>query len=224
MSSLKPLIRRSTEDQALNLLRDYILSDPAPSSRRLTEMRLSEALLISRATVRTALHRLTAEGLVVQTPYSGWHIAVLSSHDIWELYELRASMEALAARLAAKFMDDEGRRILLRLGDQLNEACANGYSSHIAECDFAFHQAVIDQARNAKLREHYRLIEQQVRLFITSSNALIEKPGDIELQHRPLLEALLVSDGDLASRLFEQHTLTEGRKLEAAVRAQEAHH
>jgi DNA-binding GntR family transcriptional regulator len=221
MSLLKPLIRRSTEDQALDLLRHHILADPAPSSRRLTEMSLSEALCISRATVRTALHRLTAEGLVVQIPYSGWHIAALSAHDVWELYELRAAMEALAARLAAKFMDDESRRILRRLGDELSEACADRSSSHIAERDFAFHQAVVDQARNAKLREHYRLIEQQVRLFIISSNALIEEPGDIELQHRPLLEALLAGDGDLASRLFEQHTLTEGRKLEAAVRAHE---
>lgn len=64
-------------------------------------------------------------------------------------------------------------------------------------------------------------MEQQVRLLIASSNVLVANPGDIEAQHRPLLDALLAGDGDGAARLFEGHTLTESRKLEAAVRAQQ---
>ena len=65
MAALSPIVRRSTEDQALDALRDHILTGAAPPGSRLTELGLSEALAISRATVRTSLHRLAAEALVL---------------------------------------------------------------------------------------------------------------------------------------------------------------
>ena len=221
MASLSPIIRRSTEDQALDALRDHILTGTAPAGSRLTEMGLSEALAISRATVRTALHRLASEGLVLQVPYTGWQVVALTGRDVWELYTLRAPLEGLAARLATGRLDHPGRHELRSAFDNLAAACSANSPSRMAACDFALHQAVIDGAAHGRLRGQYRLVEQQVRLLIASSNALIADPGSIEAQHRPLLDALLAGDGDRAARLFEEHTLTEGRKLEAAVRAQQ---
>lgn len=221
MAALSPIIRRSTEDQALDVLRDHILTGTALPGSRLTEMGLSEALAISRATVRTALHRLASEALVLQVPYTGWQVVALTSRDVWELYTLRAPLEALAARLAANELDHQGHYKLQGAFDNLAAACSGNSPARMAACDFALHQAVVDHAAHGRLREQYRLVEQQVRLLIASSNALIANPGDIEAQHRPLLHALLAGDGDGAARLFEEHTLTEGRKLEAAVRVQQ---
>lgn len=220
MASLSPIVRRSTEDQALDVLRDHILTGTAPAASRLTEMGLSDALAISRATVRTALHRLASEGLVLQIPYTGWQVVALTGRDVWELYTLRAPLEGLAARLAADELDQKARYKLEGVFDDLAAACSANLPTRMAACDFALHQAVVDHAGHGRLREQYRLVEQQVRLLIASSNALIADPGDIEAQHRPLLDALLAGDGDSAARLFQEHTLTEGRKLEAAVRVQ----
>ncbi len=221
MAALSPIVRRSTEDQALDALRDHILSGTASAGSRLTEMGLSDALAISRGTIRTALHRLASEGLVVQVPYTGWQVVALNGRDVWELYTLRARLEGLAARLAADGLDHQGRYKLQGAFDKLAAACSANSPSRMAACDFALHQTVIDHAAHGRLREQYRLVEQQVRLLIASSNALIDDPTVIEAQHRPLLDALLTGDSDGAARLFEEHTLTEGRKLEAAVRAQQ---
>src|SRR5882672_2184919 len=97
---LKPIRKLSAEAQATDALRDQILRGGARPGSRLTEIGLSQQLSLSRSTIRTALHQLANEGLVVQEPYTDWQVASLSGADAWELYTLRASLEALGTGLA----------------------------------------------------------------------------------------------------------------------------
>ena len=99
MTALRPIRKKSAEVEAADALRNHVVGGSARPGERLTEARLSEALGLSRTTIRTALHQLANEGLVVQVPYTGWAVTSLSSADAWELYTLRGSLEALAARL-----------------------------------------------------------------------------------------------------------------------------
>jgi len=108
------VLKRSAEAQATEILREQILTGHIRTGARLTEVRLAAELKVSRATVRTALHQLTVEGLIVQTPYTGWSVMTLTAHDAWELYTLRASLEGLAARLAARSINASGRTELDR--------------------------------------------------------------------------------------------------------------
>lgn len=217
MSTLKPIVRRSTEEIATESMREYILGGRAEVGSRLTEFGLSESLQISRGTVRSALQRLTGEGLVRLVPYTGWEVIRLSGHDVWELYTLRASLEVLAARLAAQKMNDERRQEFRAVFDGLSDACKNASSRRIRDSDYAFHQLIVQSAEHQRLREQYRLIEQQIRLVIASSNALISEPAEILEQHRPMLRALIAGDADEAVKLIEHHALEEGEKLRRAI-------
>lgn len=217
MTSLKPIVRRSTEAIATQSVRDYILGGRAPAGSRLTELALSERLQISRGTVRTALQRLSSEGLVRLVPYTGWEVIQLSGQDVWELYTLRASLEALAARLAAQNMTDERRDELQDAFDRLSDACETGSARRISDSDYAFHQLIVQSAEHQRLREQYRLIEQQTRLVIASSNALVGEPTEILRQHHPLFRALLAGNADLAGSLVEEHALGEGENLRRAM-------
>lgn len=217
MTALKPIVRRSTEEIATESVREYILGGQAEAGSRLTELGLSERMKISRGTVRSALQRLTGEGLVRLVPYTGWEVIRLSGQDVWELYTLRASLEALAARLTAQKMNDARRQEFRDAFDRLSEACKNGSSRRITDSDYAFHQLMVQSAEHERLREQYRLIEQQIRLVIASSNALISEPAEILQQHRPMSRALLAGDADEAVRLIEQHALEEGEKLRRAI-------
>lgn len=71
--ALRPAGRHSTESPTINTLRESVLSGAARPG-----------------------------GLVVLTPYSGWHVAELDEADIRERYTLRGCLEGLAARLAAE--------------------------------------------------------------------------------------------------------------------------
>src|SRR4030081_3333415 len=109
---LKPIQKRSAEVQATDALREQILRGGARPGSRLTEIGLSQQLGLSRSTIRTALQRLANEGLVVQEPYTDWQVASLSGADAWELYTLRASLEALGARLAVGAAPQGGGRMI----------------------------------------------------------------------------------------------------------------
>lgn len=210
---MKAIVKRSAEHLATDAVRAEIVSGRIPLSARLTEMQLSEKLSVSRATVRTALHHLTNEGIVVQTPYSGWAVTSLTSRDAWELYTLRASLEGLAARLASINLKKQGRSDLEAIFKTLRVAVRRRSAAEVAKADFSFHQQIVLLADHHRLAQQYRLVEQQVRMSIASTNALLPDLSSVIEQHRPIMEALLERRPEEAARLSQLHNQSEGEKL-----------
>jgi DNA-binding GntR family transcriptional regulator len=221
-SQLRPVAKQSAENQATDSLRDFILSGALRPGARLTEIALAEQMGVARATLRTGLHRLASEGIVVQIPYTGWQVAELSAQDVWELWTLRGSLESLAAKLAAQSPDPAVREGIRAAHEALLVACAAGNMDAISEADFALHRTIIDRVGHSRLKRQYQLVEQQVRLYILTSNSFVaDGPADIIEQHRPMIEALLAGDGAGAADAAWRHNETEGHRL-AAWLAQEA--
>lgn len=212
-----PIVKMPVEAQATDALRESIVTGAIAPGSRITEFNLSEQMNLSRATVRTALHQLSKEGLIVLQPYTGWKVVALSAQDVWELYTLRSAVERLAGRLVvaklAQGRHDGTERALQRVFDELAAACAAGDNDAIAEADFAFHKVIITETGHSRLANQYSLIEQQIRMYIRSSDELVDEPQQIIEQHRPILTAILRGDADEAGRLSEAHNLSEGEKL-----------
>ena len=221
-SCLKPITRRSAEAEALDRLRAAIISSALPPGSRLTEAALAAQMATSRATVRTALHHLVAEGLVVQVPYTGWMVASLSSRDAWELVTLRASLEVLAASLAAERATDQARAALVDSLGTLASAVKARRAAAAAEADLDFHQAIVAAAGHERLVEHYRRVSQQIKILIASSNALLPNPLALMAQHEPILRAILTKRSDKARDLIRAHIELEGAKLVTHLEAAEA--
>lgn len=213
-----PKIEKMPADvRALGVLRSRIIDGAIPAGSRLTEVQISEEMGLSRATVRTALHQLAQEGLVSLVPYTGWTVVKLSQHDIWELYTLRGAVERLAAALAATSANGALIGGVREAFIALETACGRTDSDAIAEADFGFHKAIVDASGHLRLRSQYSLIEQQIRVYIRSSDALISDPKEILGQHRPILDAIISGDAALAGELSEGHNLREGEKLTASM-------
>ncbi|WP_315981782.1 GntR family transcriptional regulator [Aliamphritea spongicola] len=94
--------KRSLEEQAAELIREDIINGELTPGTRLVETTLAKEYGLSRGTIRIALHQLGTESLITQVPYAGWSVSELDDQDIWELYTLRATLEGMAARLAAE--------------------------------------------------------------------------------------------------------------------------
>ncbi len=222
--ALRPIARLSTEAQATLSLREHILSGALKPGARLTEIPLAEQLGIARATLRMSLHRLASEGIVVQIPYTGWHVVALSAQDVWELWTLRGSLESLASKIAAERMTDSMGAKLSEAMQNLSAACRRGRIHDINKADFAFHRTIVDLADHARLSEQYRQVEQQVRLYIASTN-IYNEPEDWSViigHHEPLASALLERDPERASREAWLHNETFGKKLVSLMRDEES--
>ena len=210
---LKPIRKRSAEAQASDALRAHILGGGARPGSRLTEIGLSQQLRLSRSTIRTALHQLANEGLVVQVPYTDWQVASLSGADAWELYTLRASLEALGTRLAVGALTQEGEQMIVAAQDALVQACHTGDRVAIADQDLGLHSTIVELSGHRRLREHYRLVRQQIRLYIAWSDALMQDVDAIIETHRWLVDAMLQRDADRAASLAHDHCESAGRTL-----------
>lgn len=221
---IHPIVKMPVEAQATEALRRYIIDGVIGPGERITEVRLSANMGLSRTTVRTALHQLAKEGLITQVPYTGWTVMALTAHDIWELYTLRAGLEGLAAKLAAERLSASDRNVLENAFARLVSACGTGDRLGVADADFALHEAIINLAGHSRLGSMYLLIGQQIRLYIRSSDALIPNAAEIIAQHRPIVDAILAGNAEAARALSERHNITEGERLMAFVKASAAAH
>lgn len=221
-----PIVKMPVEVQATDALRESIVTGVIAPGSRITEFSLAEQMNLSRATVRTALHQLSKEGLIILQPYTGWKVVALSAQDVWELYTLRSAVERLAGRLVASRLaenaSDGTTRALQQVFQGLSATCEDGDRNAIAEADFAFHKVIITQSGHARLADQYSLIEQQIRMYIRSSDELVEEPQQIIEQHQPILAAILRGDVEEAGRLSEAHNLGEGEKLSRHLAKSEA--
>lgn len=208
------------EVQATQALRTDIVTGALAPGARLTEMKLAADFGLSRATIRTALQQLTKEGLVLQTPYTGWAVVTLTPKSAWELYTLRSALEGLAARLSAEALTAEARATLEQAFAALVEVCGRNAPDAIADADFTLHKTIIALANHSRLEFQYQMVEQQIRMYIRCSDGFISDPSEIVEQHRAIVSSILSGTPDAAAHESERHNLLEGRRLVAALEAQ----
>jgi DNA-binding GntR family transcriptional regulator len=211
--TIPPIVKMPVEAQATDALRDSIINGTIQAGARITEIQISQQLKLSRATIRTALHQLAKEGLLNLVPYTGWTVLSLSSRDVWELYTLRSSVERLAAQLVAGSINSSKASRLKWAFEGLAKECSRGSPDRVAEADFALHKTIIQMSDHTRLASQYALIEQQIRMYIRSSDALISEISTIIDQHQPIVDSILAGDVVTSGHLSEQHNLTEGKKL-----------
>ena len=99
------------QKDAYKLVLDAIDGGIFKPGDRLVESDLAERFGVSRTPIREALQRLETQSLLARDGRS-LIVATLDHNQITELYAVRAELEALAARLAARHATTEEVRVL----------------------------------------------------------------------------------------------------------------
>ena len=161
--------RRGLHGRVVNELGMRIVGGAWPSGTPLpNEDDLSAELGVSRTVVREAVKALQAKGLVEVRPKTGtrvrprraWHLLdadvvawqftdLERSEDLRELYEVRSSIAAAAARLAAVRRTTEQLEEIEAHQRRIEAAAAEPLARRVAELDF--HAAVAAAAHNSLL-------------------------------------------------------------------------
>lgn len=114
-----PALRR---DQALERLRNAIITGHFAPGKRLIERELCEAMGISRTSIREVLRRLEAERLIEVEPRRGPVVARLTHKQIAEIYHVRALLEAEVVRRFTEVATTEEIAELRTIYDELAAA------------------------------------------------------------------------------------------------------
>ena len=102
-ASLLRLEKTSLREQALTALRRAITTGQLPPGTHLVETDLSDALQISRGTLREAMRQLQQEGLISAGARGRLSVRHLDTKEIKDIFAVRAALESLAAsELAAR--------------------------------------------------------------------------------------------------------------------------
>lgn len=106
--------RRSLVEEAVEILRDEIISGELAPGNRIPLEETAERLGMSGVPLREALESLVAKGLVVAVRQRGYRVSEIDYADSEDLYSVRLMLEPHVARSAAeKITDDQVARLEL---------------------------------------------------------------------------------------------------------------
>ncbi|QBX35660.1 GntR family transcriptional regulator [Paracoccus liaowanqingii] len=169
---------------------------------RLVESELAERFGVSRTPVREALQRLETQAMLVRDGRS-LIVASLDHNQLAELYTVRAELEALAGRLAARHATPEEVRVLAQMVDE--DRRAKGDPEVLARSNKRFHRQIHLASHNRYLVQQLDLVHRTMALMARTSLAA-EGRGETALaEHGRIVEAIAAGDGQAADRALRQH-------------------
>ena len=199
---------KQLRDVVFENLRDAIITQVLKPGERLMEIQLADEMGVSRTPVREAIRKLELEGLVVMVPRKGAYVAGVSMKDIHEVYEVRSALEMLAVTLAAERITDEELNALEQqvLRESEEEAKKDGSDlDNIIYIDSSFHDIIYQAARNQRLVQFVNILQEQLQRFRAASLARPGRSKTALEEHKQIVEALSERNGELASKLAQEH-------------------
>ena len=189
----------SKSDVVCAVLRELIISGELEPSEPLRQRDLADRFGVSQTPVREALRRLESEGLVVNDPHRGATVAGSRSGGQEDNIQIRASLEALGARLASRGIPPDRIRSLRAINDLL-ESLPEGDPEY-AVLNRRFHFAVYEVAESPVLLSMMRLLWQAM----PAGPKVARSQEDSCEEHRRLTDALASHDSEAAAAITFEH-------------------
>ncbi|MBS1868435.1 MAG: GntR family transcriptional regulator [Actinobacteria bacterium] len=209
--------------QVLDLLRSAIAEGTIAPNTRLVEHELCEQFGVSRTTVREALRELEAERLVSSVPGKGVVVTALAPEDVVDLYQVRASLEGLAARLFVENAPDSLLEQLATALSHVTELAQTGTSATSLVAKDEFYEVLFRGAGNRVLRDLGATIETRVRQLRTRTLRRPGRPEESCKELEAVMEAIRRRDADLAERRCREHVESAGRVLKEMLASEGMH-
>ena len=169
---------------------------------RLVESELAERFGVSRTPIREALQRLETQSLLTRDGRS-LIVASLDHNQLAELYVVRAELEGLAARLAARHAAPEEIRVLKDMVAQDRKIVDD--PNALSRANRRFHKQIHLASHNRFLVQQLDLVHRSMALLATTSLAA-EGRGETAMdEHARIVEAIDAGDGDAAFEALRDH-------------------
>jgi DNA-binding GntR family transcriptional regulator len=201
----------SLAERVADELRRAILTNRRRPGDRLIEDRLSEEMGVSRVPIREALRALAAEGLVDVQPRRGASVADVSPEVARDLVEVRATLEGLNARLAARHREPGIVAELRQVLEQGNRAARSRNVDDLVRLNGEFHDKLAEAGRNSILWDIMRTLRERTSL-VFAANTARRAVQDWE-EHSGILAAVIDGDEELAGMLATRHVRRAGEAV-----------
>jgi DNA-binding GntR family transcriptional regulator len=209
--SLQPFLIDQVYERLVEAIEDGSL---LPGSR-IRQEELAEWLGVSRQPVSHALQLLKHQGLLAESGKRGLTVAPLDAGRILDLYQVRTSLDALAARLAGQRVAAGSATALQRR--HLEEALEHGAllkpdrpSSAFIQADVDFHTAIYRLSGNSAIEE---TVAAQWPHLKRSMGVVLDNPDERLLvwhEHAAIVRFILAGDAQRAELAAHDHASRAG--------------
>lgn len=193
-------------DKTFLQLRENIVEGDIRPGSKLSETELSAKYAVGRSVIREAINRLESCHLVERKANVGARVVALTPEGLIELYQVRESLEGMAARLAARNMTDQE---ITDLNDLLKShfqkvKTADSYYQKAGDVDF--HYRIILGSKNSYLisiliDDIYHLV-RMYRVQLGMEGPRVSTAFD---EHKNIVQAISNRDEELAEILMRRH-------------------
>ena len=180
------------------------------------EVSLAQELSVGRSTIREAIRRLAARGVLTTKQGVGVFLAATEPTQPWDqlaeiaeitdLLQVRVAIESRAAALAAvKHNDDDARIIRTALANR--NALLAGAPQALAAEDIRLHQVVVAASHNELLITLFDGLRARLVAAMTDMLTMMPVDASDAAEHAAVVDAILTRDADHAETLTRAHLL-----------------
>jgi len=200
--------RTVLREEVKSVLLQRILSGHYAPGDRLVEIRIAEELGVSQAPVREALRDLESVRFVESAPFRGARVRQVSDAELIEVYPIRAALEEVAVREAAKRMGGDVSALEAELTGMRR---AKDVAEQV-EHDARFHELIVEASGNSRLLEIWSSLQVETRTAITALRMGLTPKEAADL-HEEIVNALRRRDARASARAIRNHFDHFGRML-----------
>ncbi|MBM6550703.1 FCD domain-containing protein [Marinomonas ostreistagni] len=195
-----------------------------PGQKLPPERELAERFDVSRPSLREAIQKLAARGVLNSKHGGGTYVseqlgssftdplqALLSSHDefLYDQLEFRDALEGLSAYYAALRATEADKAMLTKRYNALVAANQREDSSQESKLDAEFHMAIAECAHNVvllhTLRSLFSTLEKSISANLTNLFEKKDARGHVMAQHQALYDAIMAGQPDEARSAVHAH-------------------
>jgi DNA-binding GntR family transcriptional regulator len=213
--------QRTLVEQVVNAIVSEIVDGELPANCRLIQDELARAYGVSRQPVQQALLLLRDRGLVREAPGRGLIVSPLDVDFVRNLYEVRAMLDALAARLAAERGAERAKIEGPAYLEAGRIAVETGSLHEQIEADMQFHGFINELSGNPLIGEttapHWPYLRRVMGEVLRGD---AQMPQTILGEHVAILDAVIAGDGSRAETLSRDHISTAAKVFVQRLQAQ----
>jgi len=197
-----PLQTRSLSQQIADYLSEAILLGRYAPGQAIIEQELADAFGVSRGPVREAFRILETEGVVVINPRRSVLVTNLTLEEVAELFEIRAALFGLAARLCAQRRTAASIELIESAYEKIrpfvpSKGTAEQYSNLAAEAT----RTIISQCGNKRVIVMLNRLSRQIQRYSLLGLSNVERQTQSMGSFRKLVSAIRAGRVDDAGKV-----------------------
>ena len=191
-------------------IRTAIIKGKFRPGEKISEGELADSMGISRTPLREAFRKLENEGFIEIIPRKGAVVTEINPDEAFQLYEIKSTLEGLAARLAASRMTGKDIEKLEKINAELENLQVADDLDGFYKTHCRFHDVFVKLCGNNRLIQMISNLNDHFKRFGVVSLTFPGQFGEAARQHVEIIDAFRSGDEKNIEAKVRENVITGG--------------